>query len=100
MVTQAAKRKNQGNVQIIDYAKKRGVNKDKKPKVEEEEEVQEASMESKVKIFSLLQKYTCVECKIIVLLCDLLSVLNGIYVIIIPRVLIHPKNVLRLIITQ
>ena len=51
MVTQAAKRKNQGNVQIIDYAKKRGVNKDKKPKVEEEEEVQEASMESKVKFF-------------------------------------------------
>lgn len=41
-VTQAAKVKKQKDVQIFDYAKKRGVNKDKKPK-EEQEEVEQSS---------------------------------------------------------
>ena len=39
-VTQAAKVKKQNDVQIFDYARKRGVNKDKKPKAKEEEEEQ------------------------------------------------------------
>ncbi|XP_063857677.1 DNA ligase 1-like [Scylla paramamosain] len=41
-VTQAAKVKKQNDVQIFNYANKRGVNKDKKPKEEEQEDVEQS----------------------------------------------------------
>lgn len=57
-LTQAAKKKKQKEVLVLDYAKKRGANKERKPENEKEEEVEMMPEIPKVRAWSSLLKFS------------------------------------------